>query len=89
MGRTFVLHTQRQGVLVISEEEAIENALQQERDGYKPMYQPWDEKKQEAWGNPGWLVWSTYQDGCGVVYRRDDGKMILVHGWQGDFIAAI
>ena len=26
MGRTFVLHTQRQGVLVISEEEAIENA---------------------------------------------------------------
>lgn len=33
----------------------------------------------------GWLIWSTFEDGCGVVYRRSDGKMIVVTGWQGEF----
>lgn len=33
----------------------------------------------------GWLVWSIWADGCGVVYRRSDGKMIVLAGMQGDF----
>ena len=35
--------------------------------------------------NLGWLVWSDKIYGCGVVYRRDDGKMVIVTGVQGDF----
>lgn len=33
----------------------------------------------------GWLVWSLSDGGCGVVYRRKDGKMIITTGLQGDF----
>nr|DAP26281.1 MAG TPA: protein of unknown function DUF2149 [Caudoviricetes sp.] len=31
-------------------------------------------------------MWSTFADGCGVVYRRSDGKMIITTGFQGDFV---
>ena len=34
---------------------------------------------------PGWLIWSSCNHGCGVVYRRKDGKMVLLTGVQGDF----
>lgn len=31
------------------------------------------------------LVWSLTNGGCGVVYHRNDGKMIINTGMQGDF----
>nr|DAU19137.1 MAG TPA: hypothetical protein [Caudoviricetes sp.] len=31
-------------------------------------------------------MWSSFSHGCGIVYRRRDGKMIIVTGVQGDFI---
>lgn len=64
--------------------EIIENALQQERDGIKPHYVFYDYKKKEPITPAGWLVWSL-MDGCGVVYRRDDGKMTICAGHQGEF----
>lgn len=84
MERNFVLHT-KGGTKVITEKEAIENALLQERKGIKPIYSFWDSKKKIKITPAGWLVWSTFLDGAGVVYRRKDGKMILITGWQGDF----
>lgn len=66
-------------------EQIIENALQQEREGIEPHFTWYDYKTREPITPPGWLVWST-MDGCGVVYRRHDGKMIIVTGWQGDFV---
>ena len=82
--RNFVLHT-KDGNKVITESEAIQNALDQEQQGIEPMYSFYDYKNKKPVTPLGWLVWSTYKDGCGVVYRRSDGKMILITGWQGDF----
>ena len=75
----------REGKAIFSTDlEIIQNALQQEKEGIKPHYSFYDYKKKEPITPPGWLVWSLY-DGCGVVYRRKDGKMIIVAGSQGDF----
>ena len=82
--RKYILHT-RNGVELVTESQAIENALQQEKAGIQPLYCWYDSKTGENVTPPGWLVWSTWADGCGVVYRRHDGKMILISGMQGDF----
>ncbi len=85
MERIFCIKT-RDKNRIITESEAIENALEQEKSGIKPHYSWYDHKKKETVTPPGWLVWSTWSDGCGVVYRRSDGKMIVLAGIQGDFI---
>ena len=84
MERKYILHT-RNGVELVTESQAIENALQQEKAGIQPLYCWYDSKTGENATPPCWLVWSTWADGCGVVYRRRDGKMILITGMQGDF----
>ena len=84
MARTFLLHL-KSGNKIITEREAIDNALQQKKEGIQPHYSFYDYKAKEKITPAGWLVWSTSEDGCGVVYRRSDGKMIVVTGWQGDF----
>ena len=84
MERTFLLHL-KSGNKIITEREAIDNALQQKKEGIQPHYSFYDYKAKEKITPAGWLVWSTSEDGCGVVYRRSDGKMIVVTGWQGDF----
>lgn len=88
MERNFILHFKDGHTQVVKESEAIENALQQEKDGVKPGFIWYTKKKDgsiETIGNPVWLVWSTW-GGCGVCYRRNDGKMIVVTGWQADFM---
>lgn len=82
--RSYILHLKNENRLV-TESEVIQNATEQETAGTIPRYSWRDCKTGEQITPPGWLVWSTYADGCGVVYRRSDGKMILVTGWQGDF----
>lgn len=72
-------------VITAMAEEIIENALQQEREGIEPCYSFYDGKRGEKVTPTGWLVWSSYDYGCGVVYRRKDGKMIIATGVQGDF----
>lgn len=71
---------------IITESEAIENALTQEKAGIIPHYSWYDYKEKEAVTPPGWLIWSSWSDGCGVVYRRSDGKMIVLAGIQWGFI---
>lgn len=48
-------------------------------------YELYDYNKKQAVTPAGWLVWSLFDGGCGVVYRREDGKMIICAGWQGEF----
>ena len=71
--------------LLLSDADIIKNALEQERNGTKPHYAFYDYKKKEVATPAGWLVWSVFDGGCGVVYRRKDGKMIICAGVQGDF----
>lgn len=71
--------------LFLSNEEIIKNALEQEKNGIKPHYVFYDYKRKEAITPAGWLVWSLWNGGCGVVYRREDGEMIICTGVQGNF----
>ena len=84
MERTFIIKRQNKPNLILKESEIIENALQQEAEGIEPHYSFYDYKSREAITPAGWLIWSTLS-GCGVCYRRTDGKMIIVTGMQGDF----
>ena len=72
-------------ILTATESEIINNALEQEKDGIKPHFAWWDYKNHRPVTNKGWRVWSSVNHGCGVVYRRHDGKMVIVTGVQGDF----
>ena len=84
MKRSFILHLKK-GNKVITEADAFREAEKQEKAGISPRYAWRDGKTGEPITPPGWLVWSTYADGVGIVYRRTDGNMIIVAGWQGDF----
>lgn len=84
MGKSFILHLKNENKL-ITETDAFSEAEKQEKAGISPRYAWRDNNTGEQITPAGWLVWSTYADGVGVVYRRNDGKMILVTGWQGDF----
>ena len=85
MEERYILHT-KNGVELVTESQAISNALDQEKSGVIPRYSFRDYKTGEKLTPPGWLVWSTFVDGCGVVYRRSDGKMIVTTGFQWDFV---
>lgn len=84
MERKYILHTAG-GVQLVTESQAIANALEQEKSGINPHYCFFDYKNKKATTPPGWLVWSLPNGGCGVVYRRNDGKFIINTGMQGDF----
>lgn len=84
MERNYLIHT-RDGNKVLTAAEIIQNALEQEAAGIEPLYRYAHYKTREPITPPGWLVWSTWDDGAGVVYRREDGKMIIITGWQGEF----
>lgn len=81
--RIFIVRRRNKPNLILKESEIIENALEQEKEGIEPSYARYFNN--EVLSPPGWLVWSTWESGCGVCYRRDDGKMIVTTGWQGDF----
>lgn len=67
--------------VIVSDKEIIENALQQEKEGIKPDFSP-----RYMPDVKGWLIWSNYKYGAGIVYRRkSDSKMIIITGVQGDF----
>lgn len=83
MIENILIHT-KNGNVIYTKQELIENALKQEKEGIKPHYAFYDYKKKEAVTSAGWLVFSTAEDGAGVVYRRDDGKMIFCNGRQGE-----
>lgn len=86
MDKTILLHL-KDGNRLFKVSELIEEAKRQELDGVKPHYSYYNYKKAEKVTPLGWLVYSTFADGCGVVYKMSDtsDKYILVTGWQGDF----
>lgn len=82
--RIYFLHL-KTGNKRITWENAIKNAEYQKAQGEVPHYALFDSTKKKKLSNPGWLIWSTWQDGAGVVVPRDDGKLVLLTGWQSDF----
>jgi len=84
MEKVFIIHT-KDGIKRLTENDAIKNAMYQESCGIVPHYAFYNYEKTEPVTRPGWLVWSTCCDGCGVVYRREDGKPVLITGMQSEF----
>lgn len=84
---TYCIGTDRKNHMVITAtaEEIIQNALEQEKEGIEPIYRWYNDKTGKPETPPGWLVWSSMKYGCGIVYRRKDGKLIIRTGLQGDF----
>lgn len=68
-----------------SDEEIIANAIEQEKSGVVPHYAMRDNKTGDIISPRGWIVWSLYDGGCGVVYRNRFGRMVIATGHQGDF----
>lgn len=83
--RVHVIGEKNGKCITITVKEILDNALRQERIGISPHYVFWDYENQKAITTPGWMIWTSYNHGCGVVYRRKDGKMVLLTGMQGDF----
>ena len=83
--KNYIIGTKDRENIIISDKEVVENAISQEKDGIKPHYCFYDHKNKEKVTPAGWLVWSSLNYGCGVVYRRSDGEMIVCTGIQSDF----
>lgn len=75
----------KSGNKIITEAEAIAIAEDQKAKGIKPHFVLYDHLHDEKLSLPGWLIWSTWDYGAGVVVPRDDGKMVVLTGWQSDF----
>lgn len=84
----YTIHKHNGDILHLTREDIINNAKEQRKQGVKPLYSFWDYKRNEAITPPGWLVWSTWEDGAGVVYpiQGDPEKLGIVRGWQGEFM---
>ena len=80
MKRSFILHL-KNGNKVITEADAFREAVLLVNAGISPRFAWRACKAGQPITPPGWLVWSTYADGVGVVYRRSDGKAIILTGW--------
>ena len=76
--KNYILHF-ASGNKIISEKEAIANAIEQKNSGVTPLY------KRSGSDARGWLVWSTFEDGAGVVFQREDGSAYIATGLQDDF----
>ena len=81
----FVLHL-HDGNKVYHLSDFIDNAKEQESKGIKPSFAFYGKDASDITMPAGWLVYSTYEDGAGVVFKRIDGEYIFVRGWQGDFV---
>ncbi len=82
--RAYIIHT-RDGVKRITAEDARQNAKRQQQEGVKPSF--CYRFGGGEYGRPGFLIWSTREDGAGVYIPADDditGGYIST-GWQGDF----
>lgn len=84
MERMYTIHT-KNGTKTLTAAEIIENAKEQERQGIKPSYFFYGKNTSDRITPSGWLIWSTYKDGCGVCYPTGNGKYGIVTGWQGEF----
>lgn len=87
--RTFLLHT-KDGNRVITASEIVQNAKDQEAAGIEPGYYWYNHKTKEAEKErpAGWLIWSTWEDGACICYKRNDNTYGILTGWQSDFCLA-
>lgn len=74
-------------IKTFSKKEIIANVESQIKEGVKPHYKLARCGKVDGRDESvGWLVWSSMEDGCGVVCKMTDGRYVMLVGNQGDFV---
>lgn len=82
----YVIHPQGKPAQAYTPAELIRNAQEQRADGLEPLYCYIYNEKRREYSRPGYLVYSTWQDGAAVVVLDADGKTGRIYtGWQADF----
>lgn len=67
-------------------EDLARNAQEQRSAGYMPQYRQIINAERREYSRPGYLVYSTYQDGAAVVVLDAAGNAAqILTGPQGDF----
>lgn len=83
--KTYIMYDRNWKLTIFTEAEIIQNAKEQEAAGYTPRYARRYGK--DDYSPAGWLVCSSYNSGCIVVYKRaSDNKYIITKGCQGDYV---
>ena len=82
MEKNYLIHT-KNGNKIITMQDIKKEVERQKSAGIKPCYfLRYDDNKNSRGG---FLVWSTYEDGAGVAFEYDNGNIIVITGWQGEF----
>lgn len=82
----YVIHPQGKPAQAYSAEDLARNAQEQRSAGYMPRYRQIINAERREYSRPGYLVYSTYQDGAAVVVLDAAGNAAqILTGPQGDF----
>ena len=74
-----ILHPRKGKNIILRADDILTEVKKQIADGVEPHYHT------KGIDLAGWLMWSTYHDGAGVAFIREDKQVIIVTGWQGEF----
>ena len=82
----YVIHPQGKPAQAYSAEDLVRNAQEQRNAGYMPRYRQIINAERREYSCPGYLVYSTFQDGAAVVVLDAAGNAAqILTGPQGDF----
>lgn len=82
----YVIHPQGKPAQAYSAEDLARNAQEQRSAGYMPRYRQIINAERREYSRPGYLAYSTYQDGAAVVVLDAAGNATqILTGPQGDF----
>ena len=82
----YVIHPQGKPAQAYSAEDLARNAQEQRAAGYMPRYRQIINAERREYSRPGYLVYSTYQDGTAAVILDEAGNAAgILTGPQGDF----
>lgn len=86
----YIIHPHGQPAQVLTSETLIQNAREQRAAGIGPGYQFIYDFERKEYSRPGYLVYSTYQDGaCIVILDKAENATQIIRGWQGDFVFSL
>lgn len=86
MNECYIIHPDSNGgaAVILSRADLIAEAERQRAEGMRPCYAYNLGHGQTT--RPGYLVYSTWRDGCAVCVLDGYTAPHIVTGWQGDFV---
>lgn len=82
----YLIHPQGKPAQAYTADDLAQNAREQRAAGYLPRYRQIISRARNEYSRPGYLVYSTWQDGAAVVILDEAGNAAgILTGPQGDF----